>query len=325
MHETTYDVATQPVFGLNVAAIGMSEAVSLAEVAVADRARLLVGVVNAAKVVKLHHDVFLRDSLLECDLLLADGQSVVWGAKIVGHPLPERVAGIDLFTELLAVADRDHLRVYLLGARQDVMDRLVEEIGRRWPGAVVAGSRNGYFTDDESAEVAAGIRAARADMLFLGMTTPKKEIFLGSYADSLGVPVLHGVGGSFDVIAGVTKRAPVIWQRTGMEWAYRLLQEPRRLWRRYLVTNLLFAWMLVQERIRPRPLYARTPVVPAAVAPAVVAPAAAVAAVAVPQQRTGGALRVFPSQRSGSEAPAAPVSPARTPELVSLNEEVSHE
>lgn len=263
MPESRYDVATQTVFGLRVASIGMAEVLSLAEAAVADRSRLLVGVVNAAKVVKLHHDPFLRDSLLECDLLLADGQSVVWGARVVGRPLPERVAGIDLFTELLAVADRDHLRVFLLGARHDVLDRLVVEVGRRWPGAVVAGARDGYFTDAESAEVADEIREARADMLFLGMTTPKKEIFLGSYADTLGVPVLHGVGGSFDVIAGLTRRAPVLWQRTGMEWAYRVLQEPRRLWRRYLVTNTLFLGMLVRERVRPRQLYLRTPVIPA--------------------------------------------------------------
>jgi N-acetylglucosaminyldiphosphoundecaprenol N-acetyl-beta-D-mannosaminyltransferase len=92
-------------------------------------------------------------------------------------------------------------------------------------------------------------------MLFLGMGTPAKEIFLGRYADGLGVPVLHGVGGSFDVMAGVTRRAPARWQRAGMEWAYRLLQEPRRLWRRYLVTNTAFLFLLLGERIRRRPAY----------------------------------------------------------------------
>jgi N-acetylglucosaminyldiphosphoundecaprenol N-acetyl-beta-D-mannosaminyltransferase len=83
------------------------------------------------------------------------------------------------------------------------------------------------------------------------MTTPKKEIFLARYGDQLGVPVLHGVGGSFDVLAGVIKRAPVSWQRCGMEWAYRMLQEPRRLWKRYLVTNLAFLGLVVRELIRP--------------------------------------------------------------------------
>jgi N-acetylglucosaminyldiphosphoundecaprenol N-acetyl-beta-D-mannosaminyltransferase len=96
-------------------------------------------------------------------------------------------------------------------------------------------------------------------MLFLGITTPKKEIFLGQYADLLGVPVLHGVGGSFDVFAGITRRAPASWQRLGLEWAYRLVQEPRRLWRRYLVTNTTFLLLLVRELVRPRRPYPRRP------------------------------------------------------------------
>jgi len=252
------DVPVQGLFGLPVAAVRLPEVIGLAETAVAGRTRLLVGVLNAAKVVKLHHDAFLRDSLLECDLLLADGQSVVWASRLLGRPLPERVAGIDLFERLLDLADRDRRRVFLLGARQEVLDQLVATVGHRWPDAIVAGARNGYFTEAESASVAGEVAASDADMLFLGMTTPKKEIFLGSYGESMGVPVLHGVGGSFDVLAGVTRRAPVRWQRMGMEWAYRLLQEPRRLWRRYLVTNTLFAWMLLRERIHPRRPYTPT-------------------------------------------------------------------
>jgi len=122
----------------------------------------------------------------------------------------------------------------------------------------VAGARNGYFDDREGAAVAADVAAAKADLLFLGMTTPKKEIFLFDHADGMGVPVMHGVGGSFDVLAGVTRRAPLRWQKLGMEWAYRLVQEPRRLWRRYLVTNSVFAWMLVRERIRRRAPYRPT-------------------------------------------------------------------
>lgn len=312
MTDTRYDVAHQPLFGLEIAALRMPEAVALADGAITDRVRFLVGAVNAAKVVKLHHNVFLRDSLLECDVLLADGQAVVWGAQLLGHPLPERVAGIDLFQALLELADRDKRRVYLLGARQDVLDKLTEEIARRWPRAVVVGSRNGYFTEEESDEVAAAITESRADMLFLGMTTPKKEIFLGSYADTMGVPVLHGVGGSFDVLAGVTRRAPLRWQRLGMEWAYRLLQEPRRLWRRYLVTNTLFAWMLLRERIRPRPLYE---------------PAQPILATgrSVPAQRSASPLREFPKQRSSPPEQPRPSHQLQSVEPSTQGEEVAHE
>ena len=242
-------------FGLPIAALTLDQVVDIATIAINSRDRMLIGVLNAAKVVKLGRDVFLRDSLLECDVLLADGQSVVWAARVLGRPLPERVAGIDVFEALLGLADREHRRVYLLGARPEVLDRLLETIAARWPGAAVAGSRDGYFADSESAQVAAEVAASGADMLFLGMTTPKKEIFLGTHGPTMGVPVMHGVGGSFDVLAGVTRRAPLRWQRMGLEWAYRLRQEPRRLWRRYLVTNTVFLALLVRERLRARPPY----------------------------------------------------------------------
>src|SRR6478609_11814905 len=227
-------------FDLSVDALTLDEVVNDCKDAVRTRTRFLIGVINAAKVVNLRRDPVLRKSLLECDVLLADGQSVVWASRLLGQPLPQRVAGIDLFEELLGVADRDHLRVFLLGATPEVLALVEQQVAVRWPGAVIAGSRDGYFSEAEADGVAAQIAGCAPDLLFLGMTTPKKENFIGRYGDRLGVPVQHGVGGSFDVLAGVTARAPRAWQRCGMEWAYRVLQEPRRLWRRYLVTNLAF-------------------------------------------------------------------------------------
>jgi N-acetylglucosaminyldiphosphoundecaprenol N-acetyl-beta-D-mannosaminyltransferase len=242
-------------FGLPLAALRLDEVVGLAATAIREHRRLLVGVINAAKVVHLRRDAFLRDSLLECDVLLADGQSVVWASRILDQPLPERVAGIDLFQALMDLADREHHRVYLLGARQEVLERLLVVVAERWPGAVVAGSRDGYFDVVEGGQVADAIAGSRADLLFLGMTSPKKEMFLGSHGAATGVPVVHGVGGSFDVVAGLTRRAPLVWQRWGLEWAYRLLQEPRRLWRRYLVTNTVFMGVVLRERMRPHSPY----------------------------------------------------------------------
>ena len=206
VHQVVPPEQSRLLFGLRIAALTLDEVVDLCDVAIRNRTRMLVGVLNAAKVVNTNRDAFLRDSLLECDVLLADGQSVVWGSRVLGRRLPERVAGIDLFESLLQLADANRHRVYLLGARQEVLDRVVAVVAERWPGAEVVGTRNGYFTDGESAEVAAQIAASGADMLFLGMTTPKKEIFLGSHAVTMGVPVMHGVGGSFDVLAGVTQR-----------------------------------------------------------------------------------------------------------------------
>jgi N-acetylglucosaminyldiphosphoundecaprenol N-acetyl-beta-D-mannosaminyltransferase len=248
----------RPLFGLAIDALTLDQAVELCRQAIHDRRRLLVGVVNAAKVVNLHRDEQLRDSLLECDLILADGQSVVWASRLLADPLPARVAGIDLFQALLDLADAEHRSVYLLGARPEVVARLAEVVTRRHPGLRLVGARDGYFEHAESAAVAEDIRRSGADMLFLGMVSPKKEIFLGTYADHLGVPVLHGVGGSFDVLAGVTARAPESWQRLGLEWAYRLKQEPRRLWRRYLSTNTRFLALVARERLRPTPPWPTT-------------------------------------------------------------------
>lgn len=248
----------QVLFGMTFDPLTLSQAVDQCGEALIDRRRMLVGVVNAAKAVNLRHDAVLRESLLECDMLLADGQSVVWAGRVLGRPLPERVAGIDLFEALLELADRERRSIYLLGAQPEVMATLEAIISARWPGAVIAGSHHGYFSEDEAAEVAEDIRRAAPDMLFLGITSPKKEIFLGRYGAALDVPILHGVGGSFDVMAGVVRRAPVAWQRAGMEWAYRLKQEPGRLWQRYLRTNTTFVALVLRDLLRPTPAYTRT-------------------------------------------------------------------
>jgi N-acetylglucosaminyldiphosphoundecaprenol N-acetyl-beta-D-mannosaminyltransferase len=246
---------SQQLFGLTIDAATLAEVLTRCDAAIRTRSRMLVGVVNAAKIVNIRKNPELRDSLLECDMILADGQSVIWASKFLSRPLPERVAGIDLFEGLLDLADKNHYSVYLLGATPDVVAVLAETIRHRFPGAVIVGSRDGYFTDEEAESVAHAIASAQPDMLFLGMASPRKEIFLGQFGPALGVPVLHGVGGSFDVMAGVTQRAPVSWQRAGFEWAYRLKQEPRRLWRRYLRTNTRFVVQVIIERLRPTPAW----------------------------------------------------------------------
>jgi len=223
---------------------------------------MLIGVVNAAKIVNLHQDSKLRESLLECDLILPDGQSVVWAGKVLDRPLPQRVTGIDLFEGLLALASEKGYSIYLLGAKPEVLAKLVSVLTRRYPKLTIAGWRDGYFDDDQASAVAEDIREARPDMLFLGMVSPKKEIFLARFGPTLGVSIVHGVGGSFDVMAGITRRAPASWQRAGLEWAYRLKQEPRRLWRRYARTNTRFVLLTIKERFRPTPSWKTVPTAP---------------------------------------------------------------
>lgn len=243
----------QFLFGVRLDALTMDETVDRCLTAVREGQRLEVGVVNAAKLVNMRKDPRLGAAVSGCDLIVADGQAVVWAARLLRTPLPERVAGIDLFMRLLAEAETAGMSVYLLGAKQEVMDLMLAQVAVRFPRLKVAGSRNGYFDDSQQGEIADAIAASGAQLLFLGMTSPKKEIFTAGYGERTGVRVVHGVGGSFDILAGVTKRAPALWQRLGIEWLYRVVQEPRRMARRYITTNTSFVLMTVRELVRRTP------------------------------------------------------------------------
>jgi N-acetylglucosaminyldiphosphoundecaprenol N-acetyl-beta-D-mannosaminyltransferase len=238
------------VSGIEVDAVRRNEAVAYCCAALDRKQPVTIGIVNAAKIVNMRSDELLADSVVGADIVLADGQSVVWASRLLGRPLPERVTGIDLFTDLLAAAEERGESVYFLGATDEVLELMLEQVRCDYPELKVAGARNGYFDlDRQGSLVAREIRDSRARLLFVGMSSPRKEIFLARYGDDTGSIIRHGVGGSFDVVAGVTRRAPVFMQRYGMEWLFRLLQEPRRLFRRYAVTNTVFLAMVARERL----------------------------------------------------------------------------
>ena len=181
------------------------------------------------------------------DLILADGMSVVWSLRASGRRIPERVTGVDLMARLLAAAGQHRLRVYFLGARRKVVMALVERTRAQYPGIEIAGFRDGYFGPDDHLSIVEEIRASGAQMLFVGMPTPFKETWCERHRERLNVPLIIGVGGSFDVLAGFIKRAPRWVQSLGMEWFWRLLMEPRKLWKRYLTTNSEFIWFAGRE------------------------------------------------------------------------------
>lgn len=240
------------VLGCPLDSVTIDEAVDRCEQAIESRSYLQHMSINAAKLVALRDDPAMREMITPCGLITADGQSVVWAARVLGAKLPERVAGIDLMTRMLEAANAKGYGVYVLGARPDVLDNALERLRKRYPALKVAGSRDGYYADEEAAAVSEAIRNSEADILFVAMSSPRKEYFLGERGNSLGVPFTMGVGGSIDVIAGVTRRAPRLLQRAGLEWAYRLAQEPRRLARRYLTTNLRFAAMVLRALVTRR-------------------------------------------------------------------------
>jgi N-acetylglucosaminyldiphosphoundecaprenol N-acetyl-beta-D-mannosaminyltransferase len=205
---------------------------------------------NAAKVLLARREPRLRQALFRADLVTADGMGVVWAARLLGARVPERVAGIDLMGRLLAEAAGRGWPVFFLGAEPVVLDLFERRARQLYPALEVAGRRDGYFRD--GASVAREIGRSRARLLFVGMPSPQKELFLAESVGSMGDLLAVGVGGSFDVWAGRVRRAPVWMQRAGLEWAHRLGQEPRRLWRRYLVGNARFAALVLQELLRKK-------------------------------------------------------------------------
>jgi len=202
-------------------------------------------VVNVAKIVNMRADAGLREAVNGCDIINIDGMGVVWGARMLGFDVPERVAGVDLFFSLLAMASKRGDSVFFLGAREDVVNEATRRIRKRYPALEIAGWHHGYFWDDEET-VVRQIANSGATMLFVAITSPKKEQFIHRWRDRLGVKFAMGVGGTFDIVGGKTKRAPVWMQRVGLEWLFRVIQEPRRMWKRYLVTNIKFVLLLLR-------------------------------------------------------------------------------
>ena len=234
-------------FDVPVASATLDDAVELIERAIDEEQPLNIGVVNAAKIVNMQSDEHLRESVLSSDVIFADGMSLVWAARLLGKRLPERVAGIDLMYALFERGNETGFKIFCLGAEEWVSELVEERLRNEYPGVQMVGRRNGYFAEHEQADVARQIRDSGADILFVAMSSPHKENFIARWEDEMNVTVTHGVGGSFDVFAGKVARAPRSWQRAGLEWLYRLLQEPRRLWRRYLYTNFTFLQMVARS------------------------------------------------------------------------------
>ncbi|MBC2838242.1 WecB/TagA/CpsF family glycosyltransferase [Robiginitalea sp. SC105] len=210
-------------------------------------------VVNAGKIVAMQSDSKLRSSVNASDLINADGQAVVWASRFLGQPLKERVAGIDIMENLVSLAHSNGYRIFFFGARESVVSKVVDLYREQYGNDLVAGYRNGYFDPSEEAAIARDIASSGANILFVAISSPTKENFLYTYRQELrDVNFIMGVGGSFDVVSGLVRRAPRWMQRAGLEWFYRLIQEPRRMWKRYLVGNTRFILLVLRERFRWR-------------------------------------------------------------------------
>jgi N-acetylglucosaminyldiphosphoundecaprenol N-acetyl-beta-D-mannosaminyltransferase len=239
--------------GLSFDTVTMETAVNrCVEFCRAPRASHTIVTANASHLCMMRHDPELALACRAARLTVADGMSVVWALRASGQPVPERVAGVDLMARLLVAAGEHQLRVYFLGAQHEVVMALIDKSRVQHPGIEIAGFRDGYFGHDDHLDIVEEIRSSRADILFVGMPSPFKETWCERHRERLDVPVIMGVGGSFDVLAGFIRRAPRWAQSLGLEWLWRLLMEPRKLWKRYLTTNTEFIWLAGREIVARR-------------------------------------------------------------------------
>lgn len=226
-----------PILNTYVNAISMEETIAEVEKIIKEGKPTQHVVINALKVNLMNENKELQRIVNACPLINADGASIVWAAKKLGVPLKERVTGIDLFMNLVKLSAEKGYKIYLFGAKEEVVTKVKDIFEKQYPALKIVGYRNGYFTEADEPEIVSNMRESGADMMFVAFSSPKKEFWVNKYLNDLNIPFVMGVGGSFDVIAGVTNRAPKWMRDHGMEWFYRFIQEPRRLWKRYMIGN----------------------------------------------------------------------------------------
>ena len=229
----------------------MQETLNIVEKSIEQNQQIHHVVVNAGKIVAMQTDDKLRESVNESDIINADGQAVVWASKLLNKPLKERVAGIDLMINLVELAHTNNYKVFFLGAKEEIVKKVVDFYTDKYSNSIIAGYRNGYFDKSEEIEIAKQISESGAQLLFVAISSPKKEIFLYENRSILkNVNFIMGVGGSFDVVSGLVKRAPLWMQNSGLEWFYRFIQEPKRMWKRYLIGNSKFIYLVLKEKFK---------------------------------------------------------------------------
>jgi N-acetylglucosaminyldiphosphoundecaprenol N-acetyl-beta-D-mannosaminyltransferase len=234
------------ILGVKICAVDMTVTLAtIAEFVQSGKPHMVV-TADASAAVLAQSDAELKEIINSADLVTPDSVGILWAARRFGTPLPERVSGADLVERLCEQAAVLGNRVFLLGAAPGVAEDAAANLYERYPGLQIVGTHHGYFKPEESDEVVRKIRAARPDILFVAMGIPRQEKWIREHIVELQVPVSMGVGGTFDVISGRTKRAPEWIQRHSLEWLHRLVSNPRKI--RKCSTLPVFVWMVLQAR-----------------------------------------------------------------------------
>ena len=213
--------------------------------------------VNAAVIIWCLQNPRLREAVCTADLVLCDGMGLMYASRLLGRPLPEMLSGPLVMERLVRHAAVQGYSVYFLGAKKEMVEGAVRRYLEKYPGLKIAGYHDGYFSRMEEPEIIRTIKEARPQILLVAMGSPREELFIYENLQELGVPLCLDVGGAFDVAAGMTKLAPKWMRLAGLEWFYRLIQEPRRLWKRYATVIPWFVFLVLRQLITDRPAKSR--------------------------------------------------------------------
>ncbi|MGI6551245.1 MAG: WecB/TagA/CpsF family glycosyltransferase [Syntrophomonadales bacterium] len=233
------------VLGCRLDIVDMPKALQVIEDAIQKRELSQVITLNAEMIYRAQHNQQLRDIYSQARLVTPDGIGVVWALRRAGWEISRRVTGVGLTLEILGLAREKNWRIFLLGAEPGVAQEVARKLAAAEDSLEIAGVHHGYFADEESPTIIDLIRAARPDILLVGLGAPRQDIWIAQHLDELQVPVCIGVGGTFDVLAGKVRRAPRIWRRLGLEWLYRLISEPKRIKRQLALPR--FAWLVLRQ------------------------------------------------------------------------------
>ncbi len=244
-----YTLKKAHILDTNIDNLSKKEVINIIKSSIKNKNQINLTGVNASKIVDMKSDFRFKNCVTNSDVIVADGQAVVWASKILNKPLKERVAGIDLMENVISLAYDNNFKVFFLGAKEEVVKKVVAIYAKKYTKDIIAGYHNGYFSSEQEVNIINKINLSKADILFVAMTSPKQEFFINTYKKKLPkVYYITEVGGSFDVVSGLVKRAPVWMQNLGLEWFFRFLQEPKRMWKRYLVGNSKFIWLVLKEK-----------------------------------------------------------------------------
>lgn len=226
----------------------MKETINLVEQYIKTKTPLHLMGVNADKINEVNSNERMKQIVNSCGVINADGASVIMASKYLNKPLPERIAGVDLMQELVDLSGKKGYSIYLLGAKQEVVTKTAAVLKDKYDDLNIVGVHNGYFKEDEWPQIYKKINNANPDLVFVGITSPIKEYLIEFLQDMGSKSVFMGVGGSFDVISGSIPRAPLWMQKINLEWLFRVIQEPKRLFKRYFIGNTTFIKAVYKEK-----------------------------------------------------------------------------